>query len=132
MTFLQKQVKLVVKNQNKTHQTKPRNKKPHTKEKTKQNKNTNQNQLKRTSKRVTFMENIISLYNNNIQYNYLNYLKPLELSFLGSEYLKATFLKVKSPSWKHTEVRRRSAYDRTAFQIVVRLLLYSTQVFLLL
>lgn len=39
------------------------------------------------------MENITSLYKDNTNQKYLNYLKPSQVSFLGSEYLRAVFFK---------------------------------------
>lgn len=51
------------------------------------------------------MENITSLYKDNTNQKYLNYLKPSQVSFLGSECLRAVFFKKKTPgslqtSWK--------------------------------
>lgn len=41
---------------------------------------------KKTPKRGKFMENITSLYKDNTNEEYLNYLKPSQVSFLGSEH----------------------------------------------
>lgn len=72
------------------------------------------------------MENITSLYKDNTNQKYLNYLKPSQVSFLGSEYLRAVFF-FKKPSWKPTKVMKGSTYHRIAFQITARLSLYTTQ-----
>lgn len=63
------------------------------------------------------MENITSLYKDNTNQKYLNYLKPSQVSFLGSECLRAVFFKKKKTSWKPTNVMKGTTYNRIAFQI---------------